>query len=62
MTWVGWVLIGLAVIVFIFLIFGLMIASGNYSRRCEDEEYYRWVERMKQKEAEQKKEDDSSWF
>ncbi len=62
MTWVGWVLIGLALIGFIFLIFSLMIAAGNYSRRCEDEEYYRWVERMKQKEAEQKKEDDSSWF
>ena len=62
MTWVDWVLIGLAVIVCFFLIFGLMIAAGNYSRRCEDEEYYRWVEKMKQKEAEQKKEDDSSWF
>lgn len=62
MTWVGWVLIALALIGFLFLIFCLMIAAGNYSRRCEDEEYYRWVERMKQKEAEQKKEDDSSWF
>ena len=62
MSWMGWVLIGLLVIAFIFLIFGLMVASGNYSRRCEDEEYFKWVERMKQKEAEQKKEDDSSWF
>lgn len=55
-------MIGLAVIAFIFLIFGLMVAAGNYNRKCEDEDYYRWVEEMKRKEAEQKKEDDSSWF
>jgi len=49
----GWILIGIFVVLFFLLLFGLMKASGDYSRRQEEAE---WKNRKKNDA------DDSGWF
>ena len=49
----GWILIGIFVVLFFLLLFGLMKVSGDYSRRQEEAE---WKNRKKNDA------DDSGWF
>ena len=53
MSWIGWVVIGIFVVLFILLLFGLMKVSGDYNRRQEEAE---WKNRKKNDA------DDSGWF
>lgn len=49
----GWILIGIFMVLFFLLLFGLMKASGDYNRRQEEAE---WKNRKKNDA------DDSGWF
>lgn len=53
MSWIGWVVIGIFVVLFFLLLFGLMKVSGDYNRRQEEAE---WKNRKKNDA------DDSGWF
>lgn len=63
----------LLLLFFLLFLYGLIAASGDYNKRCEDEEYRKRLdyERRKQEQRErmeqqnripEQKRDDSSWF
>ena len=51
MPWWGWSVIGIVCIFICVMLYALLCASGEYNRKCEEDEYQRILE-QKRKEKE----------